>query len=73
MMRIVLWSWIPDKRCAPSRNDGSEAERMNRFAALLDRLAYEPSRNTKLRLLTEYFRARPIRTAATRSRRSPAR
>src|SRR6266481_9141258 len=30
---------------------------MNRFAALLDRLAYEPSRNAKLRLLTDYFRA----------------
>ena len=30
---------------------------MNRFAALLDRLAYEPGRNSKLRLLTEYFRA----------------
>jgi len=29
---------------------------MNRFAALLDRLAYEPSRNAKLRLMTEYFR-----------------
>ena len=30
---------------------------MNRFAALLDRLAYEPSRNNKLRILGEYFRA----------------
>jgi DNA ligase-1 len=30
---------------------------MNRFAQLLDRLAYEPSRNAKLRLLTDYFRA----------------
>ena len=29
---------------------------MNRFAALLDRLAYEPSRNAKLRLLSDYFR-----------------
>jgi DNA ligase 1 len=29
---------------------------MNRFAQLLDRLAYEPSRNAKLRLLTDYFR-----------------
>src|SRR5215467_14418478 len=28
---------------------------MNRFAALLDRLAYEPSRNGKLRLLTDYL------------------
>jgi DNA ligase 1 len=32
---------------------------MNRFAELLDRLAYEPSRNNKLRLLVDYFRARP--------------
>ncbi|WP_413991928.1 cisplatin damage response ATP-dependent DNA ligase [Labrys okinawensis] len=32
---------------------------MNRFAALLDRLAYEPGRNAKLRLLTDYFRATP--------------
>ncbi|HEY2528679.1 MAG TPA: cisplatin damage response ATP-dependent DNA ligase [Xanthobacteraceae bacterium] len=30
---------------------------MNRFAALLDRLAYEPGRNNKLRLMTDYFRA----------------
>jgi DNA ligase 1 len=30
---------------------------MNRFAALLDRLAYEPARNAKLRLMTEYFRS----------------
>src|SRR5246127_6012332 len=29
---------------------------MNRFAALLDRLAYEPGRNNKLRLLAAYFR-----------------
>ena len=28
---------------------------MNRFAQLLDRLAYEPSRNAKLRLMTDYF------------------
>jgi DNA ligase-1 len=32
---------------------------MNRFAALLDRLAYEPGRNAKLRLLADYFRATP--------------
>jgi DNA ligase-1 len=32
---------------------------MNRFAALLDRLAYEPGRNAKLRLLTDYFRSAP--------------
>ncbi|MGN6284546.1 MAG: cisplatin damage response ATP-dependent DNA ligase [Afipia sp.] len=29
---------------------------MNRFAQLLDRLAYEPGRNNKLRLITGYFR-----------------
>src|SRR5271166_4743214 len=29
---------------------------MNRFAELLDRLAYEHGRNAKLRLMTEFFR-----------------
>jgi DNA ligase-1 len=28
---------------------------MNRFAELLDRLSYEPGRNNKLRLMTDYF------------------
>ena len=32
---------------------------MNRFAELLDRLAYEPGRNAKLRLMTDYFRTTP--------------
>jgi DNA ligase-1 len=32
---------------------------MNRFAELLDRLAYEPRRNAKLRLLSAYFRDTP--------------
>src|SRR5256885_5287541 len=32
---------------------------MNRFSELLDRLAYEPGRNNKLRLMTEYFRTTP--------------
>ena len=32
---------------------------MNRFAALLDRIVYEPSRNAKLRLMTDYFRTTP--------------
>jgi DNA ligase 1 len=32
---------------------------MNRFAELLDRLAYEPARNAKLRLLTDYLRSTP--------------
>jgi DNA ligase-1 len=30
---------------------------MNRFAKLLDRLAYEPGRNNKLRLIADYFRS----------------
>ncbi len=32
---------------------------MNRFAELLDRLAYEPGRNNKLRLIAQYFRDIP--------------
>jgi len=32
---------------------------MNRFAQLLDRLAYEHGRNAKLHLMTEYFRTAP--------------
>lgn len=32
---------------------------MNHFAELLDRLAYEPGRNNKLRLITSYFREVP--------------
>ena len=32
---------------------------MNRFAQLLDRLAYEPGRNNKLRLITRYFTETP--------------
>src|SRR6202000_2431616 len=32
---------------------------MNRFAELLNRLAYEPARNAKLRLITNYFRSTP--------------
>jgi DNA ligase-1 len=32
---------------------------MNRFAALLDRLAYEPRRNAKIRLISDYFRSTP--------------
>jgi DNA ligase 1 len=32
---------------------------VNRFASLLDRLGFEPSRNGKLRLMTDYFRATP--------------
>jgi DNA ligase-1 len=36
-----------------------EATGMNRFASLLDRLAYEPGRLNKLRLMTDYFRNTP--------------
>jgi len=32
---------------------------MNAFAALLDRLAYEPGRNNKLRLIADYLRTTP--------------
>lgn len=32
---------------------------MNEFAELLDRLAYEPGRNNKLRLIVDYFRRTP--------------
>ena len=32
---------------------------MRAFADLLDRLAYSPSRNAKLRLMADYFRATP--------------
>ncbi len=32
---------------------------MNRFAALLDRLAYEPRRNAKVALIAEFFRTTP--------------
>ena len=32
---------------------------MNRFALLLDRLSYEPGRNNKLRVMTDYFRTTP--------------
>lgn len=32
---------------------------MNKFAALMDRLAYEPGRNNKLRLIADYLRTTP--------------
>ena len=41
----------------PRRRSGALG--VNRFAALLDRLAYEPGRNAKLRLMTDYFRTTP--------------
>jgi DNA ligase-1 len=42
---------------------------MNRFAALLDRLGYEPRRNAKIRLMADYFAIRPIPSEAGRWRR----
>lgn len=41
---------------------------MNRFAWLLDRLAYEPRRNGKLALIADYLRSTPIPSAAMRWR-----
>ena len=32
---------------------------MNRFAELLDRIAYEPGRNNKIKLIADYFRTTP--------------
>src|SRR6202163_4865513 len=32
---------------------------MKRFAELLDRIAYEPARNNKLRLIADFFRSTP--------------
>ena len=42
---------------------------MNRFAELLDRLAYEPGRNNKLRLITDISAKSRTLIAATRWRR----
>src|SRR5437899_4379014 len=56
---------LPPARCgsrATARQTMKPAEAvgsMNRFAQLLDRLAYEHGRNAKLRLMTEYFRTTP--------------
>ena len=41
------------------RQTAAKRRYMNRFAELLDRLAYEPARNAKLRLITDYFRSTP--------------
>src|SRR5262249_23932245 len=46
-----LWRRGRERGAACTRGRG-----MNRFAELLDRLAYEPGRNNKLRLITGYFR-----------------
>src|SRR6266516_6675119 len=56
---------LPPGRCgsrATARQTMKPAEAvasMNRFAQLLDRLAFEHGRNAKLRLMTEYFRTTP--------------
>src|SRR5262249_33157882 len=49
------WVWRRGRRRCPRWRGG----RMNRFAELLDRLAYEPGRNAKLRLITGYLRDTP--------------
>ena len=43
---------------------------MNTFAHLLDRLAYEPGRNNKLRLIADYLRATPDPERGLRARRA---
>ena len=45
------------RRKRTAAGSAAEPSAMNRFAALLDRLAYEPRRNAKLRLLVGLFRA----------------
>ena len=46
-----FWLWRRRSRETPLENRA-----VNRFATLLDSLAYEPSRLGKLRLMTDYFR-----------------
>ena len=67
-----IWSAMATRmrRAQPRRAAGDGERGMNRFAELLDRLAYEPGRNNKLRLITDYFRDdAPIPIAAMRWRR----
>ena len=45
---------------------------MIRFAELLDALLFTPSRNSKLRLMVEYFRATEDRSESTRLNSSHA-
>ena len=68
------WSAMATRTSGEATPAGEDDGRMNRFAELLDRLAYEPGRNNKLRLLTELF-PQPSKTpiAAMRWRPSPAR
>ena len=51
----MLQGWIGRTAAHSYKASPRSRSAMNRFAALLDRLAYEPGRNAKLRLLTDYF------------------
>src|SRR5206468_3408160 len=55
-----LWRRGRDRRYGRRHNQrGARHAVMNDFAELLDRLAYEPSRNNKLRLIADYLRTTP--------------
>ena len=64
---LVHWAQTPAAaRPAPAharlrrgRGNDSGRGRMNRFAELLDAIAFDPSRNGKLRLIADYFRTTP--------------
>ena len=62
------------RRCPRQRREPGEDATMRRFADLLDRLAYEPGRNAKLRLIDRlsprHARPRP-RLGARRAHRRP--
>src|SRR5262245_6931430 len=50
---------FPRGRCTSSATRTRATDAMDRFAELLDRLVLTPSRNGKLKLLSDYFRAVP--------------
>ena len=54
-----LWRRGRERRRTDAWTARARRDAMNRFAELLDRLAYEPGRNNKLRLMTDYFRHTP--------------
>ena len=59
---LVRWcalQGLPAAAAAPRRLRGRGRGLMRRFAELLDRLAFTPARNGKLRLLTDYLAAAP--------------
>ena len=59
--------------CSGMRRKGSKpCVPMKLFADLLDRLIYTPSRNTKIALISEYFRAAPDPDRGWASPPSPA-